>query len=409
MAPTYTKALANTQAFIRKTEALQQLLLDALNKKKQTPFAIISQQFEKPKSNGRIFLEINSAIEEHNETSNNYQRTIEDARKAMESHWVAKSFDEHWKYSQQVMRFGYWEASTKREIELLNSKIDALELDIRQHRLPAEQFNVDLRNYLGHDELRLQVEENGYRIVRGNLPAKGISEGESTAIALLYFLKSLNDHSFDIKNGIVVLDDPVSSLDSNNLYGALGLIQERTHDSRQLFVLTHNFTFFGGIRNWFHHLPSKDRPARFYMLKCHTDGTVRHSKIQELDKLLEKYESDYHYLFSCVYRAAQSSGTSLEENYNLPNMGRRLLESFLAFRQPSQNDLWPALRAVDFDLSKKSRIYKFCNTFSHRKVVGEPEQDPFLLGEAIGVMQDLLELIESSDSEHYEEMVKLVR
>ena len=83
------------------------------------------------------------------------------------------------------------------------------------------------------------------------------------------------------------------------------------------------------------------------------------------------------------------------------------MESFLAFRQPSQTNLWPALRAVDFDLSKKSRIYKFCNTFSHRRVVGEPEQDPFLLGEAVGVMQDLLELIKSNDLAHYEEMVKL--
>ena len=159
LAPSYGEALANGEASVRNAEALQQSLLDALDKKKQAPFAVISQQFEQPESNGRIVSEINSAIDEHNETSNNYQRTIENARKSLESHWVAKSFDEHWKYSQQVMRFDYWEASTEREIELLISEIYALERDIRQHRLPAEQFNVDLQNYLGHDELRLEVEK----------------------------------------------------------------------------------------------------------------------------------------------------------------------------------------------------------------------------------------------------------
>ncbi len=41
------------------------------------------------------------------------------------------------------------------------------------------------------------------------------SEGERTAIAFLYFLKSLQDKSFDLANGIVVIDDPVSSLDAN--------------------------------------------------------------------------------------------------------------------------------------------------------------------------------------------------
>ena len=348
LAPSYNEAIANAKASVRKAEALQQSLLAALNKRKQTPFAVMSQQFEQPEPNCTIFSAINSAIEKHNETSDNYQLTIGNARKLLESHLLAKSFDEHWKFSQQVKRYEYWKANAEKEIKYLISEINDLERDIRQYRLPAEQFNVDLQNYLGHDELHLEVNENGYSIVRGSIPARGISEGESTAISLLYFLKTLDDSSFDVSSGIVVLDDPVSSLDSNSLFGALGYIQERARDSGQLFIFTHNFPFFSGVRSWFLESRRAAVPTEFYMLNCTLDEAGRSSSIVKLDPLLEKFESDYHYLFAAIYKAAQQTSSDLERNYNLPNMGRRLLETFLSFRQPNQSNMWQALQAPNF-------------------------------------------------------------
>ena len=78
----------------------------------------------------------------------------------------------------------------------------------------------------------------------------------------------------------------------------------------------------------------------------------------------------------------------------LPNMARRLLEAFLAFRQP---DLPGALRQkmldVDFDEAKKSQILRFVHTYSHNDVIGEPDHDPSLLSEAPTVLSGLLELI----------------
>lgn len=141
-----------------------------------------------------------------------------------------------------------------------------------EHRQPAEELNEDLNKYLGHGELQLEIRETGYVITRNSVPAESLSEGETTAIAVLYFLKSLQDRRFELNKGLVVLDDPVSSLDTNALYLAFGFIRARTTNAGQLIVLTHNFTFFREVRNWFHHLTrqgKKDinqRPARFYML-----------------------------------------------------------------------------------------------------------------------------------------------
>jgi wobble nucleotide-excising tRNase len=229
-------------------------------------------------------------------------------------------------------------------------------------------------------------------------------------------LDGSSDRQFDLANGVVVLDDPVSSLDANALYLAFGFIRERTKDAGQLIIFTHNFTFFRQVRNWFHHLPNQNkkdisrRPARFYMLNCVRDGDQRCATICQLDPLLEEYESEYHYLFACIYRATSSDATgTLEQNYSLPNMARRLLESFLAFRRPEiSGDLWKKMESVDFGEAKKLRILRFLHTHSHSDTVGEPQHDPSLLAEARSVLKDLLELIESEDKAHYDAMVKLV-
>ena len=300
-------------------------------------------------------------------------------------------------------------------VRCLEAEIATLEQEIMEHRLPADDLNEDLRRYLGHNELELHVEATGYTINRSGVPATTLSEGEGTAIALLYFLKSLEDRRFDMANGVVVLDDPVSSLDANGLYLAFGFIRERTQQAQQLFVFTHNFALFRQVRNWFHHLRGQrrkditQRPARFYMLNCTYEGERRASSIRQLDPLLERYESEYHYLFARVYRSIGGVDATLEDNYILPNIARRVLETFMAFRQPDNSgDLWNRLQQVAFDEAKKTGILRFVHTHSHRDTIGEAEHDPSILGESSAVLTDLLDLIKSEDPNHFDAMVRLV-
>ncbi len=90
-----------------------------------------------------------------------------------------------------------------------------LEQEIINHKKPAEDINKDLEDYLGHSEIRFATKdsETGYTIMRGDKPAAALSEGEKTAIALLHFLKTLEDQNFKLSDGIVVIDDPVCSMD----------------------------------------------------------------------------------------------------------------------------------------------------------------------------------------------------
>ncbi len=390
-------------------------LVKTLERKKERVFESYTLDMSMPQVELGIIDSVNNILEKHNARCDNFNAQVATARCRLANHLVSSASEEFCKLQNGIKESDSAVAEASGEVVHLQEKIAQLERDIVQHRKPAEELKDDIQKYLGHRELRLDVKDTGYEITRNGTPAKALSEGETTAIALLYFLKSLQDQDFDLTNGVVVLDDPVSSLDANALYLAFGFIKERTQNAAQLFILTHNFTFFRQVRNWFHHLPGQrkrdpnQRPARFYMLEWKFDEGQRSSTLCWLDPLLERYESDYHYLFVRIYHEArESQERALEENYVFPNLAR-LLEGFLAFRRPQVGgDLWKKLKEVDFDEAKKTRILGFLHTNSHNDSIAEPEHDPYLLSEAPFVLQYLLELMKSQDDGHYKAMVELV-
>ena len=347
-------------------------------------------------------------IREHNEMCSNLTFMVADARKKLECDHIVND------YEFMRLRNNFLDASRAAEesakrMTALTDEISKMERDMANHSRAAYDFNKDLRSYLGHEELYLDVREHGYAISRNGDASPLPSEGEKTAIALLYFLQSLKRDGFDIKKGIIVLDDPVSSLDANALFAAVGFIQDRTQTAGQLFVLTHNFTLFREVRGWF---KSKNhngrRDAQFYMLGSSLKDGSRQSEIRKLDPLLRDYGSDYHYLFKCIWYGAKSSD-SLEFNYHLPNMARRLLDSFLAFRQPNITSFGGRMDKVEFDKAKKRRITAFINAHSHNFAIAEPEHTVGLLSEAPAVLSDIMDLMKAVDSKHYDLMENLVK
>lgn len=289
----------------------------------------------------------------------------------------------------------------------ITKQIEGLERSNRRHHLAAEELTRDMASYLGRDELRFETRDTGYVITRNGLPAQHLSEGERTAIAFLHFLKSLQDKDFDLKNGIVVIDDPVSSLDANSLYCAFGFMKSRILEARQVFVLTHNFTFFRQVKNWFDHVGKKH--SRFYMLRGVATPQGRGAAIQALDEMLMQYESEYHHMFKLVQEASQAAAdASMSQFYALPNMARRLLEAVLAFKQPGKTgELYQQIKDIRFDEAKKARILRFTNTYSHHGLMPEPTHDHSVLLETPEALRDVLALVEHLDKEHFDSMSAL--
>ena len=388
---------------------------DTLEKKRAKAFEALPMGETVPEIDVDAVLAVNKVIRKHNQASDDFETRVSSARERLAMDLIAADIDEFKRLQDAVQTASDESKATKVKSDGLAARIKEIEDEIIEHRQPAEDLNNDLRQYLGHGELQLAVKDTGYTITRNGESAQMLSEGEMTAIALLYFLKSLEGRDFDKQNGLIVLDDPVSSLDGNALFLAFGLIRERTKDAGQLILLTHDFGLFRQVRNWFHKMRGQgkqdisQRPARFYMVQCTSNEGIRSSSLAWIDPLLEQYESEYHYLFACVYRSwSAPPATKLEDNYHIPNVARRLLEGFLAFKVPqASGELYRALQEVAFDESKKTRMLRFLHTHSHGSDA-VPSHDPSVLGECKAVLQDILALMQSMDDSHYSAMVQLV-
>ena len=406
----YEKAKANLKFYHDQVEKYLESLAEAINRKKGQPFdvVLIDDVIQPPDDNPKE--DLIKIIHQHNDTCKDHTKKVDEAGKWLVCRYVAENLEEF-----RHMRYAETDAKkivvkSKKRVITLDAEVSRLKHEISDHRRSADMFNADLSAYLGHEELRLDVRENGYIIVsKGNekpLP----SEGEKTAIALLYFLTSLQRDGFDIKKSIIVLDDPVSSLDASSLFAAYGFIRKHTNSAGQLFILTHNFTFFREVREWFDNKNRRNKPkrAQFYMLDSMLDDQGRRSEIRELDQLLRDYGSDYHYLFARVWHYSQQTD-KLESYYPLPNMARRLLEAFLAFRRPDiHGTLGDRMDNIDFDEGKKLRILAFVNAHSHNDTVAGPEHSTEILSETPKVLADIINLIKCVDLNHYNCMVKLI-
>lgn len=361
---------------------------------------------------GRHALErVNGLLAKHNSKTASFAEQVTSARQRLHFHELSVALP-GWSEKQTQLEAAVTAHTTAKE-SWGNARRDmlALEKDIRDHRQPADELNRELVSYLGHDEIQVAVEDTGYRLTRRDGAATNLSEGERTAIAFLYFLKSLQDRSFDLEQGIVVVDDPISSLDTNAIYNAFGFMKRRLCDAGQLFVLTHNYTFLRQVKNWYGHLNRGRGPkqARFFMLRASYKDGHRSSALESLDPFLRDYESEYHFLFKRVVEASVlPGGAPLQSYYELPNLARRLLEAFLVFKVPDQKTLHARLEAVDFDGPKKTRIQRFLDAHSHAEQIGEGHDDASALGEAPEVLQDVLALIKECDELHFARMKRAI-
>jgi len=178
----FYQTLDSMQKFLNK-------LIDRLKEKKTQPFRVLSLSLSAPTIDAQALDQMNDLIQKHNQACDDFDQRVSEARDRLAFGMIAESLDEFVRLRDKVKRAEGEETEAKRNLDRLKDRITQLEQEIVEHRRPAEELNEDLRKYLGHDELQLEVKDTGYVITRGGEPAKILSEGEMTAIALLYFLK----------------------------------------------------------------------------------------------------------------------------------------------------------------------------------------------------------------------------
>ena len=353
-------------------------------------------------------VKVNESILAHSTKTKNFQAEKKEAQEKLEKHYLSEIYDEVIKIENtieecknEIKKFEDGDADNPTDlgIKSLKNRISENRSKISSSHKGCDKINDRLKTFLGSNEIVFEVaEEGGYLIKRNSNIAKNLSEGEKTAIALTHFIIRLQEETFNLKEGIIVVDDPISSLDSNSLFQAFSFIKNAVKDAHQVYILTHNFDFLRLLLNWINH---SKQPHSYFMIKnkySTIDG--REVYIAKLDKTLVDHESEYHYLMKTLFEfvAQGENAVDIASVYHIPNIVRKALDTFLMFRVPNSNTLYNKIESLSFNEDKKLALYKFANDQSH--ITGKGF-DPALVPEAQKNVKYLLEMIEAVFPEHY--------
>ena len=224
-----SNAVAPVSVALSATDTALDALIALVEAKRDNPFAptaAAATSPQSPASVGDAVAALNAIVDRHNQTSSQFKASVNEACDKLEASYIAEAHAEFLQLAEAVATANTALDYLKDKPARIQKEIHALESQILEHQRPANELTKELCEYLGRDELRFEVKGTGYALTRTGQPVSHLSEGERTAIAFLYFLKKLQDKTFDLKNGIVVIDDPVSSLDANALFSGLQLHEE---------------------------------------------------------------------------------------------------------------------------------------------------------------------------------------
>ncbi|HJV88378.1 MAG TPA: AAA family ATPase [Noviherbaspirillum sp.] len=361
---------------------------------------------------------VNDLVEKSNAVSTDFSEKKREAVQKLKLHFATEFYLQHklelrWKEIARCDRhLGRYRALGIR----IKEEVATLEAKINLAQKGREEINERISNLLGSKSIQIEVvQESGvdrFKLMRGDQDAKNLSEGEKTAIAFAFFLTKLKEVE-NPSDTIVFIDDPISSLDSNHIFQVNALIrdvfffQDPSQNNfwkakyKQLFVSTHNFEFFSLLKG----LPRNKQTRFFHVRRL----SPHESTFVNLPRAIEKYSSEYHYLFSIIYAFHQSRDkTDLPTLMSIPNAVRRFLELYTYAKIPMDSKSRIDERAIAlFGAEKSGRIMKVLHYFSHLADIERLSKNTDLICDIENVVTELMQHLEK-DTLHFEALKQAI-
>ncbi len=229
-----------------------------------------------------------------------------------------------------VLNRGY--ERLNRLLEKIDNKLKKL---YEQKRPDIEAINsylkaLNLTKYSLHEDYRIVLNSD---VLENSEAEMILSDGEKTTLAFAYFLARLKlfYKKENLKDLVVIIDDPISSLDEQRIYNTSDIVAKinqelagealEKDEEAQVFVLTHNHTFMARLINMV------GKNARYFQLERHQNQL----KIVCKNKVVGYFDTFYLLLFKEVYAFAEKGKVqdNFNEAINYGNKVRILLEGFL--------------------------------------------------------------------------------
>lgn len=216
------------------------------------------------------------------------------------------------------------------EWKKLDKEIKELTKNVTSIQPSIDEINQTLKSF-GFQNFEIvpsQIGTNQYQIQRadGELAESTLSEGEITFITFLYFLQLVKGSTNEAEitdERILVIDDPISSLDSNVLFVVSSLLKEITKKIRnnegnikQLILLTHNVYFHKEV-SFINGRTKECSETNFWILRK-IDNV---SYLQDFE-LTNPIQNSYELLWRELKNKDNNSGITIQ------NTMRRIIENY---------------------------------------------------------------------------------
>ena len=204
-------------------------------------------------------------------------------------------------------------------------------------------------------------DNKSYRVLRsdGTLANDTLSEGEASFLTFLYFyhLMSGSLDSIGVNDRrIVVIDDPISSMDADVLFVVSSLVRKLAQEARggkgtteQLIVLTHNITFHREIT--YVRAGEGDAQTSYYAIRKVEGRSI----IEHCDK--NPVSSTYEMLWEDLCRSDCNALTA-------QNVSRRITETFFRLvGVPDTDKIIAEMESPDREIARSLMLW--ANAGSH--------------------------------------------
>lgn len=325
-----------------------------------------------------IQVEIDSLYDETIEQMEKFEDRKTKSIDFLRRYYIVKEFpvSEFTKLSQKVNQLEEYindnskkQKKLKEEKEKFEQDIIELEGSLKSESEAAKRINMILQNSLAHSEMSLKSvdDEEGiyFEVSRNEERAYNLSEGEKSLIAFAYYIARLESLSTEEKSKtILFIDDPVSSLDENNIFYIYQLIfcLLEKKEFLQYFLSTHNLDFLKYTNRFSN---KKD----YYLIEKikEAENIPSKSYIKKLPKHLSNKVTEFVFLFEQIYRVAteDEDENNFSVFYNFPNNGRKFIETLLYFKYPDYNTENKDKIINYFGGENASFIQRINNEYSH--------------------------------------------
>lgn len=266
---TNTRSKLDSTEFSSQVKTLSALLsinierLDSKIKEPSRTITLVSTQ-EVVEEIRQVIGRANSEIKAHNEIADNYRSEKQSLISSIWKYIAEEYRGEIVKYNKTInglrqgsqnLKAQYLEK--RNEYQTLNGEITALSSNVTSIEPTINKINSTLRQFgfVNFEIVPSKSVSNHYQLLRqnGELAESSLSEGEITFITFLYFMQlavGSTDRESIVNERVLVIDDPISSLDSTVLFvvstlikGVISSIKSGAGNIKQLILLTHNVYF----------------------------------------------------------------------------------------------------------------------------------------------------------------------